>query len=94
LFAQIGDVRTEAATDARVKLYQLGVAVPVGLGRVLGSYGEARASAPVSSARKTLSLGYDYNLSKSTDIYGVVMNERATGLSAGNSVAGGLRLRF
>ena len=37
--------------------------------------------------RRTFSLGYDYFLSKNTDIYAVVMNERVTALSSANTVA-------
>jgi len=43
---------------------------------------------------RTFSIGYDYFLSKSTDLYAVLMNERATALSSGNTVAAGIRLRF
>ena len=94
LFAQIGDLQTVADTNAHVKLYQLGVTVPFELGRLLGSYGRARDTGPATTTRETLSLGFDYYLSKRTDVYGVLMNDKATGLSTGNTVAAGMRMRF
>jgi predicted porin len=39
-------------------------------------------------------LGYDYNLSKNTDVYGVFMNDKVTGLSSGTTLAAGVRMRF
>ena len=97
LFAQIGNVKTDAAADVKTKIYQFGASVPMGGGSALASYGNAKTTVsgvPTSSTRKTLSLGYDYNLSKSTDIYAVYMNEKVTSVSAGNTFAGGIRLRF
>ena len=55
---------------------------------------EGRARPNSSVVRRTFSLGYDYILSKTTDIYAVVMNERLTGLSSANTIAAGVRLRF
>ena len=40
------------------------------------------------------SIGYDYFLSKSTDIYVAAMREKTFMLSAGGTLAGGVRLRF
>jgi predicted porin len=94
LFGQIGQVKTDATTDVKVKLYQLGVSAPVGGGKILASYGNAKTTTPTTSTRKTFSAGYDYNLSKSTDVYAVLMNDKATGLASGNTVAAGVRLRF
>ena len=42
----------------------------------------------------TTTVGYDHNLSKRTDVYGVVMNDRFTGLKSGTSLAVGIRHRF
>lgn len=95
LYGQAGSVKTSAATGIKTVLYQLGAVVPVGLGFVLSSYGHARyESAGASSIRRTLSIGYDYYLSKSTDIYAALMNEQITNLSSANTVAAGLRVRF
>jgi predicted porin len=95
LFLQVGHIKTEAATDTKTRLYEFGATVPVGLGRLLASYGHAKASATAAGVTlKTLSLGYDHNLSKNTDVYAVYMNDRATALDTGNTFAAGIRLRF
>jgi len=44
--------------------------------------------------RDTESVGYDYFLSKRTDIYAVVIHDKVTNLGAGTGVAAGLRHRF
>jgi predicted porin len=95
LYGQAGWVRTKAVNDIHASLYQLGAAVPIGLGFAIGSFGHARSeSAGIDSITRTFSVGYDYFLSKNTDIYAVWMNERLTTFSAANTVAAGLRLRF
>jgi predicted porin len=95
LFGQFTQVRTSAATDTKTNLWSLGTAVPLGGGKVLAQYGHATAHQPGSDpTNKTLSLGYDYSLSKNTDVYAVYMNDRRTGVDDGNSLAAGVRLRF
>jgi predicted porin len=95
LYGQIGRVKTNADIDERSTLYQVGAASPIGLGFLLASYGHAKAeAASIRRYRRTFSLGYDYFLSKATDVYAVVMNERVTALSSANTVAAGVRLRF
>ncbi len=44
--------------------------------------------------RTTATLGYDFNLSKRTDVYAMYMNDRITNKSTGNSVGVGVRHRF
>ncbi len=96
LFGQYGSVKTDATADTTTKIYQFGASVPAGgLGAVLASYGNAKAeTSGVSTTRKTLTLGYNYNLSKNTDVYGIYMNEKSGTLAAGNTLAAGIRLRF
>jgi predicted porin len=95
LYGQIGYVKTAAGNALRTNLYQLGAAAPIGLGFGLLSYGHSRAEANgYASLRRTFSIGYDHFLSKNTDIYALAMNERVTGLSSGNSLAAGVRVRF
>lgn len=95
VFAQFSDVKTDAATEVKSKLVQLGASVPVGLGAVLLSYGRTKTEAGGGEfTRKTFSAGYDHYLSKSTDVYAVLMNDRATDLDGGTTLAAGLRLRF
>lgn len=95
LFGQYGNVDTKATTKVDTKLYQFGASVPIGLGSILASYGNATIEVGTSeTTRKTFSLGYDYYLSKNTDVYAVVMNDKQTNLSSGTSVAVGIRARF
>jgi predicted porin len=44
--------------------------------------------------RTTATLGYDYNVSKRTDVYAMYMNDRITSKTTGNSVGVGVRHRF
>jgi len=48
----------------------------------------------LDTSRKTLTLGYDYFLSKRTDLYAMYMNDRITAQPSGNSFAVGMRHRF
>ena len=57
------------------------------------SYAQTKLQ-PVNQSRKTLTVGYDYNLSKRTDAYVMVMNDRITSYESGNSVGIGIRHRF
>jgi predicted porin len=95
LFAQYNLVKTEAATDTETNYFGLGVSVPVGPGKVLAQYGQATAEFPTGDVEnKTLTLGYDYALSKATDVYAVYLHDKLTGASNGNTVALGLRVKF
>lgn len=95
LFAQYSRVKTDATTDTETRLYSVGVSVPLGQGKALLQYGHADADVAVKKVtNKTLSVGYDYNLSKNTDLYGVYMSDKQTNLADGNTYAAGIRLRF
>lgn len=90
LFAHLGRIDnrgTEAApTDISYRLWEVSASVPVGAGRVLAGYGQRKTSdavAPVPATaaggnleRKVLSVGYDHDLSKRTDLYAVVMSDK------------------
>ena len=45
-------------------------------------------------SRKTFTLGYDHFLSKRTDLYAMLMNDRITARTTGNSFGLGVRHRF
>ena len=95
LFGQYTLAKTKATAGTETKIYGIGAAVPIGAGKALLQYGNATADKGATEVvNKTLTVGYDYNLSKNTDVYAVLVNDKATGLSAGNSVAAGLRVRF
>jgi predicted porin len=70
--------------------------VQLGAGKLLLSVANTtRSETGVSDTKRTTwALGYDHNLSKRTDLYAVLMNDRVTGLKSGSSVAVGVRHRF
>jgi predicted porin len=95
-YAQLGRVKTDAAVNSHTLIWQLGAAVPIGSGLILASYGASQAK-PDGSPEVTdriYSLGYDYYLSKNTDIYLAAMYEKTYQSSSGNGIAGGVRFRF
>ena len=83
----------EDGTNAKAKTAQVGASVPLGGGKVLASYAQTKLQ-PVNQSRKTLTVGYDYNLSKRTDAYLMVMHDRITSFDSGNSFGIGVRHRF
>jgi len=96
LYAQATRVKTRAALDTKSTIYGLGASVPVGAyGKVVAQYGLATADFnPGEVKNRTLTLGYDHALSKLTDAYAIVMNDRLTNVENGTSAAVGLRVRF
>ncbi len=96
LFGQLGRIRTEAATQVDTQLWQISSAVPIGatgLARI--AYGSREVdSGGLTLTNRTFAIGYDHYLSKSTDLYGAIVFDRASGLASGRTVAGGMRLRF
>ncbi|MEP6740200.1 MAG: porin [Caldimonas sp.] len=95
LYGQIGRVKTEANVDTQTILYQLGAAVPIGNSLILIGYGRSHMKSVLSGTTdRTASIAYDYFLSKNTDIYVAALYEKLSFVSSGNSLAGGLRLRF
>jgi predicted porin len=95
LYGQLSQVKTQALADTKTTVYGIGASTPIGNGRLLTQYGSAKATAGgVDATNKTLTLGYDYLLSKNTDLYAMVMHETITALSSSNTLAAGMRLRF
>lgn len=89
--------QTDHDIDLKDKVGSVGVSVPLGSGKVLASYAETkRSGATVGSdlKRNTASLGYDYDLSKRTDLYAIYMSDKITDLNRGNSFGAGIRHRF
>lgn len=89
------DHDVSGTADQDFKTYSLGLSAPVGAGKILAAWAQTKQDAPgVDRKRSTASLGYDYNLSKRTDVYAVYMNDRITNLSSGNSFGVGIRHKF
>lgn len=73
---------------------QVGAAVPVGFGTLLASVMAAKSHGRDRPSRTTWALGYDYRLSKRTDVYVAFMRDRASGYGNGDSAGLGLRTAF
>jgi predicted porin len=91
-FAQYTSVNNKTGSDD--KIWQLGAAVPVtAAGSVLVSYGQDKVSNN-GGTDKIFSVGYDHNLSKRTDVYTALTNEKATKLKSGTTFAVGIKHAF
>jgi len=78
----------------KAKTTQVGASIPLGgPGKVLASWAQTKLT-DVDLKRKTFTLGYDYNLSKRTDVYAMLMNDRITNQDTGNSFGIGMRHSF
>lgn len=73
---------------------QLGVSVPLAGGSVLASYAYMKTTGTTENNRRSWALGYDYPLSKRTDIYSAYYRDSVTGLSAGDTLGFGIRHYF
>jgi predicted porin len=92
VFGQIGKV-DNLTTTRDYRIVGLGARVPVTQsGALLAQWG--RVTPDTGAKRNTLSLGYDHNLSKRTDVYLVGMRDKVEGLSTGHGVSVGVRHRF
>ena len=84
------------AADKTFKTSHIGANIPAGPGSVLVQFGQTKIEqAGVKDLkRSTITAGYDYLLSKRTDLYFVYMNDKITGLNTGTTAVVGLRHRF
>jgi predicted porin len=94
-FAQFTDIKHDVYKN-KDKIYQIGVSAPVSeKATVMASYGELKDTAgSVKKSDKVFSVGYDYVLSKRTDVYGTFMTNSQTTLESGQSIAVGLKHNF
>lgn len=70
----------------------LGLSAPAGGGKVLAAW--ANTKVDKGNTRDTITVGYDYNLSKRTDLYAMLMNDKITTFESGTSLGLGVRHRF
>lgn len=91
LFATYGRAKSDVLVP-KARTATLGASVPLGGGKLLA--GIARTEVDPGNTRKTTTVGYDYNLSKSTDVYAMVMHDSITTFSSGTSFGAGIRKRF
>lgn len=121
LFAHVGAIQNKgtaaAPADIGYRVWDISASVPVGAGRMLAGYASRKTGdtvGPVPTAapggnvqRNILSLGYDYSLSKRSNVYAIAMhdNTKTRTLTApapapamlsasGNSIGFGIRHRF
>jgi predicted porin len=97
LFAQYGKIKTDATKDVNTTNYNFGAKVPLGAGAILAQYGSSKIETQTVAGdkqSKIASFGYDYFLSKCTDIYAVLMLEKFTGVSHGSTYALGVKHTF
>ncbi|MDE2427113.1 MAG: porin [Burkholderiales bacterium] len=79
------------------KTYSLGVKAPAGGGDILLAFANTKRTGTLAGAdlkRDTLSVGYDYNLSKRTDVYTVLMSDKINTADRATSLVAGLRHKF
>ena len=77
--------------------YSAGLSVPAGNGSILLAYANTDRSGTLVGRdlkRDTLSMGYDYTLSKRTDLYTVYMSDKLSNSSRANSYVAGIRHRY
>ena len=92
-FLSYGQVKADNTAN-KGKTLQLGASIPTSAsGKVLADW--VRTEMTLTDTRRTTAtLGYDHTLSKRTDVYAMLMNDRITGRTTGNSVGLGIRHRF
>jgi predicted porin len=85
-----------ATTEIKLTTGHVSAAVPIGAGQLLVGYAKTKKNqtAAADQERKTASFGYDYNLSKRTDLYAMVMNDKVTSKNSGTGFGMGIRHRF
>ncbi len=78
------------------KIFQVGVSAPLNdKASVMASYGELKDTVGATKlSDKVFSVGYNYNLSKRTDVYGAFMSNSQTNMASGQTLAVGLKHNF
>ncbi|NUT14337.1 MAG: porin [Cupriavidus sp.] len=94
LFAQYQYASSNNAL--RDHTFSLSASTPVGAGNVLVAWAHTtrRAGEAQVQRRNTAAIGYDYYLSRRTDVYVNYLYDKVSGLATGNSVGLGIRHRF
>ena len=82
LYGQYQYIKNTISTgDAKSNGGQLGVSIPVGPGSVLASYAYTKTSGAADVKRNTWAVGYDYAMSKRTDVYAAYFRDKVTSLT-------------
>lgn len=90
------DTANNIVPDGRGKTAQAGVSIPSGPGSILLSWAQTRSSAAgvADTRRDTGALGYDYVLSKRTELYAIVQTDKLSSATLAKTYALGMRLKF
>ncbi|MEB0140784.1 MULTISPECIES: porin [unclassified Undibacterium] len=99
LFATYSASKDESTLAGNMddKTYSLGAKVPVAGGDILLAFADTKRSGSLVGSdlkRDTFSAGYDYPLSKRTDVYAVAMSDKISSADRATSVALGIRHKF
>jgi predicted porin len=93
LFGSIGHTDADGVRN-ETRTTSFGVRVPAGAGAVMAEWARTKREAAVDTTRNTASIGYDYFLSKRTDLYAVYSRDKLTSFDSANSFAVGIRHTF
>lgn len=97
-YHKVRETYLNTALNATRKVSELGASVPVGPGAILAEYATTRADDRVAATidrRKSFAFGYDYNLSKRTDLYTMYYSDQLyKPNSKQTTTAFGIRHRF
>ena len=83
--------------NLRASTWQTSALIPAGPGNIMAEYANSTNKVITSGAKtkfREYAVGYDYPLSKKTDIYATVGRTEVTALSQGQTYGAGLRVRF
>ena len=97
LYAQYGTINTSANANVTSKIYTLGASVPLGAGSLIAEYGSSKKTTDGSSTTLKNDIatgGYDYFLSKRTDVYAILLFDKYTTAKHGSTYAVGLKHTF
>ncbi|ANH72363.1 gram-negative porin family protein [Ralstonia insidiosa] len=95
LYGQYQYIKNTIATgDAKSNGGQLGASIPLGAGSILASYAYTKTSGAADVKRNTWAIGYDYSLSKRTDVYAAYFRDKVSTLSSADTFGVGIRAKF
>jgi predicted porin len=84
----------QQAGSWHVHTLQGGATVPLGAGKVMASVVYSRDGGGVNQTRKSAAIGYDYPLSKRTDVYAAYLYDHFSKQSSGQTYGVGIRVKF
>ena len=85
----------KSASGLGAKTWQMSVQVPAGPGKVLAEYAHTQVNAVTSQTLEEYAVGYDYNLSKRTDLYvNYLYSKDSLATSTGSALGFGMRHAF